>query len=341
LQSLKISETRAITMGSGIIIAVLDTGTYPHPDLRRNLLRGVDETDGGNGDGQTDTVGHGTNMASIIAAPGRSNDKGIQGIAPSAKIVPIRVGKTGKIDEKVLASGIHSAISRSAKVINISATVGPDFGLMDAVSAAIEDGVVVVAAAGNTSKVGSIGYPGVMDDVLTVGATGRNGNHASISVDDPHIDICAPGVDIVSAQPKDKYVTANGTSESTAIVSGAVALVRAKFPQLSVKDVMNRLTATADDIGPPGRDDECGFGRLNIVKALTADVPPLGGAPSSAPSVAVSAPAITAAAPTATGAVPEAEPAGSSMPLVLGGLVGVVAVGGLIAFLAIRRRRNF
>jgi subtilisin family serine protease len=97
--------------------------------------------------------------------------------------------------------------------------------------------------------------------------------------------LAAPAVDIISTGAFGDYETGSGTSNSTAIVAGAVALVRAKYPSLSAPEVIRRLTATATDKGKPGRDDEYGYGVVNVVAALTADVPPL---PSGLPSPVVS-----------------------------------------------------
>lgn len=339
LKTMKVSQTRTISTGAGIVVAVVDTGTYPHPDLQRNLLRGIDETANGVGTGHTDNAGHGTGMASLIAAHGRSPGNGIQGIAPSAKILPVRIAKKESgISVAAMADGIAWAASQRANVINVSAGAGPAFALQDAVGDAIENDIVVVAAVGNTSKGAIVSYPAAVSGVLAVGAVGRDGQHASISVKDSKVQICAPGVDITSAEPKDRYAVADGTSGATAIVSGAVALVRAKFPQLSAEEVIHRLTATADDIGPPGRDDECGFGRLNIVKALTANVPPLQGSADPTPSADTTTAAASAPAP--TGAAPDAEAGGGSAPVILGGLVGLLVAGGLAVMLAVRRRRN-
>ena len=92
--------------------------------------------------------------------------------------------------------------------------------------------------------------------------------------------ISAPAVDITSTGAFGTYRTATGTSDATAIVAGAAALVRSKYPNLSAPEVIHRLTATATDKGPPGRDDQYGYGVLNLVEALTADVPPI---PSASP----------------------------------------------------------
>jgi MYXO-CTERM domain-containing protein len=129
----------------------------------------------------------------------------------------------------------------------------------------------------------------------------------------------------------------DGTSPATAIVSGAAALVRAKFPQISAQEVIHRLTATADDIGPPGRDNECGFGVLNIVKALTADVPPLATTASASPSATTTT--TTPASPAGSGIAQSPAPASGNTPVVIGGVVfGLALVGGL--FLLARRRRG-
>ncbi|GIF24461.1 type VII secretion-associated serine protease mycosin [Actinoplanes tereljensis] len=343
LRSVNALQAHSITTGAGVTVAVIDTGTYPHPDLRNNLLKGDDESSARAGDGQTDRQGHGTRMAALIAGHGRGSS-GIQGLAPAAKILPIRVAEKAETkNSEVVARGVDFAIQNGASVINISMGGGPDFDLDDAIGRAIEHNIVVVASVGNTPRDFLINYPAANDGVVAVGATGRDGKHASVSVKDAKVQLCAPGVDIISAVPKDGYSLGTGTSDSTAIVSGAAALVRAKFPELSAKDVINRLTATADDIGAPGRDSECGFGRLNVFKALTADVPPLEAAtPSAAPSAAATT---TVAAPAATTpsaqAEAEPEPASSSTPLVLGVLAGLVVAGGLVAMLVIRRRRNF
>jgi hypothetical protein len=282
-------------------------------------------------------------MAALIAAHGRGSQGGILGIAPAAKILPVKDSKSAQsASTGPMTNGIKWATSQGARVINVSAGAGPAFDLVDVVGAAIDSDIVVVASVGNSGQA-IITYPAAIDGVLAVGATDRKRRHAPFSVKDPKVQICAPGVGIATAEPKNKYAYVDGTSPSAAIVSGAAALVRAKFPDLSAKDVINRLTATADDVGPPGRDNECGFGLLNIVKALTADVPPAEGATTSAPpSTAVAASPNTSAA-SQVGSANEAprEPASSNASLILGTLAGLVVAGALVTGLVIRRRRRF
>jgi type VII secretion-associated serine protease mycosin len=349
LKTLKISQAHAITKGSGETVAVIDTGVYPHPDLQRNLRAGINLLPGANGDGRADQDGHGTNVAAMVAAHGKNSNDGVLGIAPSSKIMPIKIGNDeNNMSVEAAAGAFDWATSHGASVINMSAGTGPADKLIDAVNAAIGQDIVVVAAAGNYSKAALIGYPAAIDGVLVVGATDRNGKHASFSVVDKKVDICAPGKDITTAEPKNRYADVDGTSVASPIVAGAAALVRAKFPDLSGPEVIHRLEATADDIGPPGRDDQCGYGELNIVKALTADVAPLGSTTASATAAASAtgtgkAGYIDPAATTAA-AQPEAddvEPASSSTPLIFGVLAGLIVAGGVIALLVVRRRRNF
>jgi type VII secretion-associated serine protease mycosin len=348
LESLKVASAHAISKGTGIIVAVIDTGTYPHPDLQRNLLQGQDVTSGASGDGQNDLVGHGTEMGALIAANGKNPTTGMLGIAPAAKILPVKASNrrdAGSAED--FGSGIEWATRNGAKVINVSFTLSPSFALRDAVRSSLDSDVVIVAGVGNTATNGVIAYPAALEGVLTVGASGRDGEYDPLSVKDPKVDLCAPGVDTLTASPKDKYKVSSGTSPATAIVSGAAALVRSKFPQLSGEEVIHRLTATADDIGPPGRDDECGFGELNIVKALTADVPPLDGSGgvSATPSAGQTSGATTTPArPTATSpnvdASPKSDDAGNRTGVIVGALVAVVAVAALVGFLVVRRRRT-
>lgn len=160
-----------------------------------------------------------------------------------------------------------------------------------------------------------------------MGATDRTGNVAGFSETGPQVDLTAPGADIVSTGIYESgYHEGSGTSEATAVVSGAAALIRAKFPQLSAVEVVHRLTATATDAGAPGRDDSYGYGRLNLLKALTADVPPL---PEASPS-------------TVGKQTDEAgsEPVKRVSPLVFAGGAAVVVllIGGLVVGLMLKRR---
>ena len=270
---LRLQDAHKITTGAGVRVAVLDSGVGNHRSLAGRVLPGVDFVEKG-GDGRQDVYGHGTMMAGLIAGQGR-----VLGVAPDAHILPVSVTGEYSAGGQATRDGIEWAVSHGAKVINISLGSEDFSGLKEAIDRAIAADVVVVAASGNTSQELVVTYPGAYPEVLTVGGVDAKGNHSAISVDGPQVDISAPSDRISSTGPRGTYRLGTGTSAATALVSGAAALVRAKFPELSAAEVVHRLTATATDKGPPGRDDEYGFGVLDVVRALTADVPPLSSTP--------------------------------------------------------------
>nr|WP_242624447.1 type VII secretion-associated serine protease mycosin [Micromonospora kangleipakensis] len=327
LTYLRVAEAQKVSQGEGITVAVPDTGVDPHPDLRDNLLSGTDLS--GDGDGRQDQSSHGTSMAGLIAAHGQGPGVGALGIAPKAKILPIRSQLVdGKGDAEDLAKSVEWATANGADVISISAVAGASVHLQQSIKAALQANIVVVAAAGNRPDDFRVGYPASEQGVVAVGGVDRSGEHASISVTGPEIDIVAPAVDIYSTSYDGKYSKGTGTSSATAIVAGAAALIRSKYPYLPAQEVAHRLTATAIDKGPPGRDDEYGYGVIDLVAALTADVPPLG-----FESTAASAsPTTTAAEPASDGGDGGATARGLAMLGVL-----VAASGGYLFW---RRRRR-
>jgi subtilisin family serine protease len=248
------------------------------------------------------------------------------GIAPMAKILPIRSGSSDRFTSVALAEGIEWATAHGASVISVSSTGDPSERLRSAIAAAISADIVVVASVGNRPSDLSVTFPAAYEGVLAVGATDRNGNHADFSVTGKQIAISAPGVDIYSTSINGKYSKATGTSASTAIVAGAVALVRSKYPGLSAREVVHRLTATATDKGPPGRDEQYGYGVLNLVAALTADVPPLTPA--------------TANPSTSAGAAPPDGQGGSNRSGIWAVVVLAALAAGVAATLVVLRRRR-
>ncbi|MBQ0893609.1 S8 family serine peptidase [Micromonospora sp. U56] len=275
LRYLRAAEAQRVSQGEGVVVAVPDTGVDPHPDLVNNLLAGVDMIPGGGGDGRRDGNSHGTCMAGLIAAHGRG-DIGVLGIAPKAKILPIYdtpPNGLGQPDD--LAKSIEYAVRNGADVLSISATGSPTVAMQQAIKTALNSDVVVVAGAGNAPREDRVSYPASVDGVIAVGGVDSRGRHAEVSVTGPEIDVVAPAVGIYCTSMNGRYRESTGTSDATAIVAGAVALIRAEYPDLPASEVVHRLTATAVDKGPPGRDDEYGYGVIDLVAALTADVPPL------------------------------------------------------------------
>ncbi|RKN43606.1 type VII secretion-associated serine protease mycosin [Micromonospora endolithica] len=333
LRYLGVSTAHRISQGEGVTVAVPDSGVDPHPDLSRNLIPGADIVSGGGGSGRQDRDGHGTSMAGLIAAHGQPEQTGALGIAPKSKILPIFSTPPNEYgDPNALARGIDYAIAQGVDVISISSVGTSSNQLQQSVDKAIAANIVIVAAVGNLPRDQVVGHPASREGVVGVGGVDRAGVHAAVSVSGQGVDLTAPAVDIFSTSYGGKYSKGTGTSSATAMVAGAAALVRARFPDLSAAEVVHRLTATAVDKGPPGRDDQYGYGVIDLVAALTADVPPLGSGPSTL--AAASSPAPTAA---------QAGPATGSDDgrAAVRGLVtlGVlVAVGGWVA--VVRRRRN-
>ncbi|WP_258395577.1 S8 family serine peptidase [Micromonospora saelicesensis] len=331
LRFLNVSRAQAVSQGEGVIVAVPDTGVDPHPDLRENLLKGTDTVAGGSGDGQQDPNSHGTSMAGLIAAHGRGTSSGALGIAPKSKILPIKAASAdnfGEADD--LAAAVEYAIANSAQVISISSGGASTPRLVRAIKSALAANIIVVASVGNSPH-SPTAYPASEVGVIAVGGVDRAGQHAAISVTGPNIDVVAPAVDIYSTSYGGKYSKGTGTSSATAIVAGAAALIRSKYPYLPAREVAHRLTATAVDKGPPGRDDEYGYGVIDLVAALTADVPPLG-------FESVSAPA--GAGPTTTAGAQPDDASDSATARGLATLGVLVAAGVGWAVIARRRRRG-
>jgi membrane-anchored mycosin MYCP len=260
------------------LVGVVDTGVdAAHPDLVGRVLPGADIYETGI-DASTDNDGHGTRMAGVIAGTNSGND-GILGIAPEARILPIRiVTEYGSTTANKIAEGIQEAVNRGARVINVSWAHCSKDDPTSAINYAISKDVVVVAGSGNTAMGHSgVCWPANIPGVIAVTGTDRSGVFWAGSTQGPEAVVSAPATDILSAIPRavssSQYSIGNGTSDSTAIVSGIAALLRAKYPNMSAANVINRIIRTADDAGPAGRDAQYGYGKVNALKALTQDVP--------------------------------------------------------------------
>ena len=264
-----VSET-----GAGVYVAVLDTGADgSSPDLRRaiqvNLARSfVDDAP------LRDRSGHGTHVAGLIAAT-TNNGIGIAGVS-NARLMIIKIADAqGRATTSTLVRGINAAVAGGAKVINISFG-GAGFSQLeqDAILEARRAGVLVVAAAGNSGRLGSpTEYPGAYRHVLTVGATRADGQAIAESTRGPQVALAAPGKQILSTAPGGRFGRRSGTSMATAIVSGAAARLFARRPGIDVSQVHAILVASAFDTGSPGRDDAVGRGRLDLAAALAATRP--------------------------------------------------------------------
>ncbi|MFE9678058.1 type VII secretion-associated serine protease mycosin [Streptomyces sp. NPDC006259] len=290
LEALHTEEIWRTTKGRGITVAVLDTGVESdHPDLDGNVLTGRDMVGFGAGPGDRAWARHGTAMAGIIAGHGHGNGNGdgVMGIAPEARILPVRViledgdpsrAKARNTRGNALADGIRWAADQGADVINLSlgddsASAHPEPAEDEAVQYALKKGSVVVASAGNGGEKGDhISYPAAYPGVIAATAVDRYGTRASFSTRRWYATVSAPGVDVVIADPDHKYYEGWGTSAAAAFVSGAVALVKAAHPDLTPAQIKKLLEDTARNAPTGGRDDSRGFGFIDPAAAIKAAV---------------------------------------------------------------------
>ena len=261
----------SITRGAGVTVAVIDSGSGPHPDLDANMEVGrtmFGSTDSaGMVDVDTDK-GHGTHVAGIIAAVA-DNGIGGAGVAPQVRVLPIRaLDSLGSGDSKDVSKSVRFAVDSGAKVINLS--LGGEFespSLTAAIQYAVDRNVLVVAAAGNGTANAAPKWPAASDLTLAVTAVDRNSNVTTFDQLGEYIDLAAPGTSILSTSNND-YKLQSGTSMAAAFVSGAAALLFAAQPSITAAQVRDILQRTATDIGAPGRDTTFGYGLVNLVAAF-------------------------------------------------------------------------
>ena len=259
-----------ITRGAGITVAVIDSGSGPHPDLDANLDAGrtmfgsIDSV----GVSDIDNAGHGSHVAGIIAAVA-DNAIGGSGVAPQSRILPIRVlDAQGSGDSKDVSKAVRFAVDSGVKVINLSLGGSTEsMSLTAAIQYAVDRNVLVVAAAGNGAAESPPKWPGASDLAIAVTAVDRNNSVASFDQRGDYIDIAAPGVSIISTASND-YKIQSGTSMAAAFVTGAAALLFAAQPSITALQVRDILQRTATDIGAPGRDTTFGYGLINLVAAF-------------------------------------------------------------------------
>jgi membrane-anchored mycosin MYCP len=277
-RALGFASVWGLTQGAGVTVAVIDSGVDASPQFGNRVTIGPDLASSTTGPSGTspdaDCVGHGTSVASIIAAapvPGVS----FTGVAPAAGILSVKITNSDIFPGQVAAQAIVTAVDDGAQVINLSLATVSTPALASAVRFAQARNVVVVAAAGNDNPDGATGpfYPAAYPGVLSVGAVGPDGALASFSDTRTPVSVTAPGVGVTAAYPgvfPQAYNPAsNGTSFATAFVSGVAALVRAAHPSLDQAQVVARITATADGSAGPGT----GHGLVNPVQAVTAILP--------------------------------------------------------------------
>jgi subtilisin family serine protease len=276
--------------GSGVIVAIIDTGIDDtHPDLSGDFVQGRDFSGLGSPDG-TAVVGpssyHGTMVASLIAGQGKTSG-GVIGVAPGVSLMSLSIGLgvDGADTDQQIADAVVWAVDNGAKVINLSLTRNSrtwPASWDESFLYALENDAVVVSASGNRPDgSGGPSAPGTMPGVLAVGGlTKTQAGSERSSTEGIAIDITAPAEELLGSFPGGEIRSWEGSSAAAPLVSGLVALMRQADPSASANDVLQRLIASADDLGEPGFDGVFGFGAINpsqaLASKLTATENPLG-----------------------------------------------------------------
>jgi len=246
--------------GRGVIIAVLDSGVA---DLKRfkQKIKHIDLI----ADGKPLSNSHGTSVASVIIG----DSENINGVAPKAQIIDVRVmNNEGEGDGYTIAQGIVTAVDKGAHIINLS--IGsPDRCpvLQSAVEYAVAKDVVLIAATGNEGG-DSVSYPAAYDNVVGVGAVDENETYVSFSNRGAEVDLSAPGLSIPVFDLNGEKILKTGTSFAAPVVTGVLAYLKSEYPQMTNTELLELMTATANDRGLPDFDHNYGEGVVNIQRAV-------------------------------------------------------------------------
>lgn len=257
-----------------IKVGIIDTGiSNTHPDLLSNIKGGINTINSRKN--WNDDNGHGSHVAGVVAA--LNNTIGVIGVGPAINLYAIKVlnaSGSGYLSDVI--EGIQWAVANGMQVINMSLGADSDVqSLHDAVIAAKNAGVVIVAAAGNSG--GSVIFPAAYPEVIAVSAIDQNNTIASWSSRGPEVDLAAPGVSIYSTYKGTGYATLSGTSMATPHVSGVAALVL-NTPvgvydvnsngRWDPDEVQKKLQDRAQDLGNTGFDYLYGWGLVNAYSAV-------------------------------------------------------------------------
>ncbi|MFC4532442.1 S8 family serine peptidase [Sphaerisporangium dianthi] len=291
LDAIKAGQAWKTTRGAGVTVAVIDSVVDVKTPVLKDKVTVAPDMRSSMFDDETVATGpHGTAMASLIAGSGR--DGGLIGVAPEARILSVPVldesepeanliepdDGLGLPSESPLSRAMRYATDHGAQVISMSlgeyATQRAD---RQAVAYALARGVVLVAAVGNdgdsqaAQKRGTSfwSFPAGYAGVIGVGAVDRRGRPAGFSSDNLSVLVGAPGVGVPAAIPGGGYTEVEGSSASTALVSGVVALIRAKYPSLPPELVSRAIASSAKGRPRAGYDDKVGFGVVDAAAALT------------------------------------------------------------------------
>lgn len=225
ISELNVEKTWSRTQGSGVVVAVVDTGCdLDHPDLKDNLVDGYDFINDSRS--PVDENGHGTHVAGTIAAS--NNKKGIVGVAPKCKIMPIKsLDANGEGNVKNICEGILYAADNGADIITMSlGTPSHAKIFQDTLKYAKDKGCVVFCAAGNSGQKNTIMYPARYPETISVGSISNDYKISKFSCSKgSELDFLAPGENVISCVPNDSYANMTGTSMANPFAAGCAALL--------------------------------------------------------------------------------------------------------------------
>lgn len=255
--------------GKGTKVGVIDSGVSTHPDLI--VLGGQSFVDYTNS--YTDDNGHGTHVSGIISA--ENNEIGVAGVAPDSDIFALKaLDQDGSGYLSDIIEAIDWSITNQMDVINMSlGTKTASSALESAVNTAYQNGILVVAAAGNEST--SVSYPAKYSSVIAVSATDENNKLAYFSNFGPEVEVSAPGTNIISTSSQGDYENMSGTSMATPFVAGQLALLKELNPTDTAIQLREELHKNILDLGAAGKDELFGYGLMQApVKSVDTIITP-------------------------------------------------------------------
>lgn len=278
-QFLQLPKAWTSSRGSDVRVGIIDTGmAVNHPDLREAIVANRDFT--GSPTGVSDDLGHGTHVAGIVAA--KDDEQGVVGVAPQARLLNAKVLRHpgAQLEEGPISEAVQWCVAEGAGVICMSLTWSkPVPRIREAIEAANQAGVLVVAATGNRGGSGGpVGYPARYPDTLGVGYVnlGSDGRPRVTpdSAAGPEVDVVAPGGAILSTFPPNVYAVASGTSMATPFVAGVLALLlshrrRQGKPPPTLAELRTSLRRTNHDLYTPGEDAYTGWGLVDPERLLS------------------------------------------------------------------------
>ena len=254
------------TYGNDIRIGVIDSGCYPHDDLKNNLMAGWNYLS--NSSDVSDNNGHGTHVSGIIAA--EMNDYGIVGTAPKSKIIPLKCfDPSTDTYADTLIKAIYDAVDKyKCQVINMSWGLKSDnVFLEEAINYAYDKGVILVAAVGNKGTE-ALYYPAAYENVIGVGSVGMYQSKSVFSQQNKSVFVVAPGEKVKSTYKDNSYAFMQGTSQATPFVSAIAAIALSADDSITNDKFKRLLSETSNDLGELGCDPLYGYGLINTKKLL-------------------------------------------------------------------------